>query len=198
MQEVMKRISDLENKPSSPTSAFQSSDPNSNSKIVSETRRTLQPELDALNRAVRRYEKRATLQAFQTESRLKDIESRLNDAVSLAAAAANGGLARKGKGIGSGVVGVFGTVGEWLGRMAVLPVKVLGMVVMVPFKVGWGMVEGGWGRLSEMTSSGRGKERRGDKGKVMGSAPGIGGGSVRREGHRRGEIVVGRSGKKVG
>ena len=52
--------------------------------LSTEVRRTLQPDLDALNRAVRRYEKRATLQAFQTESRLLDLEARLNDAISLA------------------------------------------------------------------------------------------------------------------
>lgn len=67
-----------------------------NQQIIVEVRRTLQPELDALNRAVRRYEKRATLQAFQTDSRLVDLEGRLSDAISLAAAAANGTLGRAG------------------------------------------------------------------------------------------------------
>jgi hypothetical protein len=51
-----------------------------------ELRRSIQPELDALNRAVRRYEKRTTIAALQTESRLQDIEARLKDAMVLAAA----------------------------------------------------------------------------------------------------------------
>ncbi|KAK0629723.1 hypothetical protein B0T17DRAFT_506247 [Bombardia bombarda] len=56
--------------------------------IVREVRNSIQPELDALNRAVRRYEKKATVLAYQTESRLGAIDTRLNDAISLAAAAA--------------------------------------------------------------------------------------------------------------
>ena len=54
---------------------------------ISETRKRFQPELDALNRAVRRYEKRTTISSLQTEARLQDLESRLKDVVVLAAAA---------------------------------------------------------------------------------------------------------------
>lgn len=54
---------------------------------VSDARKALQPELDALNRAVRRYEKRTTISSLQTEARLHDLESRLKDVVVLAAAA---------------------------------------------------------------------------------------------------------------
>lgn len=56
--------------------------------LVREVRNAIQPELDALNRAVRRYEKKATVLALQTESRLGDVDTRLNDAIALAAAAA--------------------------------------------------------------------------------------------------------------
>lgn len=56
--------------------------------LVREVRNAIQPELDALNRAVRRYERKATVLALQTESRLGVVDMRLNDAVSLAAAAA--------------------------------------------------------------------------------------------------------------
>jgi len=56
-------------------------------KIVREVRNLIQPELDALNRAVRRYEKKATVLAFQTESRMGALDMRLNDAIALAAAA---------------------------------------------------------------------------------------------------------------
>jgi len=52
-----------------------------------EMRKSIQPELDALNRAVRRYEKRTTISALQTETRLQERESRLQDGVALAAAA---------------------------------------------------------------------------------------------------------------
>jgi hypothetical protein len=53
---------------------------------TTELRRSIQPELDALNRAVRRYEKRTTISALQTESRLQEIEARLKDAMVLTAA----------------------------------------------------------------------------------------------------------------
>lgn len=49
---------------------------------------SLQPQLDALNRAVRRYEKRQVAQTLQIEARFGDLETRLKDALALAAAAA--------------------------------------------------------------------------------------------------------------
>ncbi|EXJ62871.1 hypothetical protein A1O7_03313 [Cladophialophora yegresii CBS 114405] len=55
--------------------------------VASEVKRTVQPEVDALNRAMRRYEKRSTISSVQIEARLQDLEIRLNDVVSLAAAA---------------------------------------------------------------------------------------------------------------
>jgi hypothetical protein len=54
---------------------------------TSEVRKTVQPELDALNRAMRRYEKRSTISSVQIEARLQDLETRLHDVVALAAAA---------------------------------------------------------------------------------------------------------------
>lgn len=56
--------------------------------ITRDVRSALQPELDALNRAVRRYEKKSGILQAQTESRLVALEARLNDAIALAAAAA--------------------------------------------------------------------------------------------------------------
>lgn len=46
-----------------------------------------QNQLDALNRAVRRYEKRALTQSIMVEARLKNLEARINDALTLSAAA---------------------------------------------------------------------------------------------------------------
>jgi hypothetical protein len=55
--------------------------------IARHVRDSFQPDLDALNRAVRRYEKKATVLASQTEARMGAFDTRLNDAISLAAAA---------------------------------------------------------------------------------------------------------------
>lgn len=52
-----------------------------------DVKKTVQPELDALNRAMRRYEKRSTISSVQIEARLEDLEVRLHDVVALAAAA---------------------------------------------------------------------------------------------------------------
>lgn len=95
--------------------------------LTSEVRRTLQPDLDALNRAVRRYEKRATLQTMQTEARLRDLEARLGDAISLAAAAAQNSQRQ-----GWGVVGMLV---ESVGKVVVIPMQVLGTFARLPFRV---------------------------------------------------------------
>lgn len=92
--------------------------------ITAEVRRTLQPDLDALNRAVRRYEKRATLQTMQTESRLIDIEARLGDAVALAAAAAKNSSNNS---VGSVVV-------EWAGKILIFPFQLVGTVIRLPYR----------------------------------------------------------------
>ncbi|TGO45324.1 hypothetical protein BCON_0402g00050 [Botryotinia convoluta] len=92
--------------------------------LTTEVRRTMQPDLDALNRAVRRYEKRATLQSFQTESRLLDLEARLNDAISLAAAAANNSQRR----------GTFGIIFDWISSAMILPLQAFGTIASLPLK----------------------------------------------------------------
>ncbi|KEF61170.1 uncharacterized protein A1O9_02735 [Exophiala aquamarina CBS 119918] len=51
-----------------------------------EVKKLIQPELDALNRAMRRYEKRTAISSVQIEARLQDLEARLQDVVALAAA----------------------------------------------------------------------------------------------------------------
>jgi hypothetical protein len=62
--------------------------------VTSDVRRGIQPELDALNRAVRRYEKRTTLMAYQTDSRLRELETQVRDAIALAAAAQRSAIER--------------------------------------------------------------------------------------------------------
>ena len=51
-----------------------------------DVRQTLQPEVDALNRAMRRYEKGRMTAAIQVETRFQDLEARVQDVVILAAA----------------------------------------------------------------------------------------------------------------
>ncbi|KAF1915405.1 hypothetical protein BDU57DRAFT_518363 [Ampelomyces quisqualis] len=60
-------------------------------KIAAEVRQSIQLQLDALNRAVRKYEKRHMAQSIQIEARFQEIDIRLKDTLSLAAAAARTG-----------------------------------------------------------------------------------------------------------
>ncbi len=95
---------------------------------TAEVRKSLQPDLDALNRAVRRYEKRATLLSMQTESRLQDLESRMADAITLAAAAERSN-ARKPK-HGSALMLL-----DWLCAAVILPVRTIKVCINLPAKL---------------------------------------------------------------
>ncbi|CAD6593805.1 MAG: hypothetical protein ASARMPRED_007960 [Alectoria sarmentosa] len=100
--------------------------------LVTQVRKTLQPDLDALNRAVRRYEKRATLLSLQTESRLQDLEKRLGDAITLAAAAERSSQSsrqRRGSGVGL-VLDLF----DDLAAVASLPIQICWTVVTFPWR----------------------------------------------------------------
>lgn len=92
--------------------------------IKSEVRNSMQPDLDALNRAVRRYEKRMVALTMQTESRLQELESRMCDAITLAAAAERGSSQQKAR-RGSSVYVLF----DWAS-----------MAVLLPLQAGWAMV----------------------------------------------------------
>ena len=101
--------------------------------LVTQVRKTLQPDLDALNRAVRRYEKRATLLSLQTESRLQDLEKRLGDAITLAAAAERSSQSsrqRRGSGVGL-VFSLFDDVAAVIS----LPIQICWTVATLPWRV---------------------------------------------------------------
>lgn len=122
-----------------------------NSALVREVRNAIQPELDALNRAVRRYEKKATVLAFQTESRLGAIDTRLNDAISLAAAAAKNSASQ-----GS----FLGWLADRSTALAMMPVRAALKVVALPFKAITAVL-----RRDKVEFADKGlRERRGGKG----------------------------------
>jgi hypothetical protein len=86
-QEISQRLSELETRLSGPTTT---SDVDT-MRIGAEVRQTIQPQLDALTRAIRRYEKRNAAQTAQIEARFREVDARLKDTLSLAAAAARTG-----------------------------------------------------------------------------------------------------------
>ncbi|KAJ4302858.1 hypothetical protein N0V90_001749 [Kalmusia sp. IMI 367209] len=87
IQDISNRLADLEARA---TESPLNTDVES-LKIGATIRQGIQPQLDALNRAVRRYEKRQAAQTMQTEARFQELDSRLRDALALAAAAARTG-----------------------------------------------------------------------------------------------------------
>lgn len=60
-----------------------------------EARKALRPDIEALNRAVRRYEKRTALTTLQADTRFQQLEAQVHDAISLAAAAQRSSAARR-------------------------------------------------------------------------------------------------------
>lgn len=99
-------------------------------KLTTDVRKALQPDLDALNRAVRRYEKRATLLALQTEARLQDLESRMSDAITLAAAAERSISSQTARRTSSTL-----TLLDWLCSAVVLPVQATWALFSLPAKL---------------------------------------------------------------
>ncbi|KAK3374920.1 hypothetical protein B0H63DRAFT_481295 [Podospora didyma] len=57
--------------------------------MAQKVRNEIQPELDTLSRAMRRYEKKSVVQASQTRSQIGAINARVDDAIRLAAAVAS-------------------------------------------------------------------------------------------------------------
>ncbi|KAL8645132.1 MAG: hypothetical protein Q9226_007440 [Calogaya cf. arnoldii] len=96
--------------------------------MKSEVRSSLQPDLDALNRAVRRYEKRMVALTMQTESRLQELESRMSDAITLAAAAERSSTQHKSR---RGPFVLF----DWVSTAMLLPLQAGWAIVTFPTKV---------------------------------------------------------------
>jgi hypothetical protein len=88
---------------------------------TSEARKALHPEIDALNRAMRRYEKRATVMAVQIDTRFRELETQVHDAVALAT------MNRRHR------VAIF--LVNWIYAVAVLPGQALITVTTLPVRL---------------------------------------------------------------
>lgn len=89
-------------------------DPSLVSQAAAEIRKSIQPEIEALNRAVRKYEKRSALFTLQTDQRFVRLEAQAGDAISLAAAVQRREAARSGYAL---------VLLEWLCACVVVPVQ---------------------------------------------------------------------------
>ena len=105
--------------------------PSSTQDIINSVRKSMTPDIEALNRAVRRYEKRATLLSMQTEARLADLESRLSDAITLAAAAERNVSNFSRKSYATMLL-------DWASAAILLPIQAGYSLVMLPVRVAGG------------------------------------------------------------
>lgn len=134
--------------------------------LVREVRNTIQPELDALNRAVRRYEKKATVLALQTESRLGAVDTRLSDAIALAAAAA-----KQSNQAQWNFTALMKWCAESLVSFVLIPYHVVLYLVMWPFRMVAALLLRKRAARNDGRSSGPGRSGRGYS---KGSKPGSG------------------------
>ena len=104
-QDLTKRLEELEAHVAETAAARLSSPPHSPTEpndapalltqAVVEARRAIQPDIEALNRAVRRYEKRTALSTLNTDTRFSQLEASTRDAIALAAAAQRSSTSHK-------------------------------------------------------------------------------------------------------
>lgn len=103
VRDLSKRLEELEahvaEAAASRLASSSSQDPKDSPDLITqavvESRRALNPDIEALNRAVRRYEKRTALTALQTDTRFQQLEAQTRDAIALAAAAQRASLNRR-------------------------------------------------------------------------------------------------------
>ncbi|KAH7038220.1 uncharacterized protein B0I36DRAFT_315812 [Microdochium trichocladiopsis] len=139
VQELFDRIDDLEShaaaiasqpptqsKPNGSTLNGEPSTQVTQAAVAREINKTMVPELEALNRAMRRYEKKLALLASQTDNRLEYIDFRLQDAIALAAVAAKNSKSNSG--------GLWSRVVEKAIAVALFPVHAAMAVVTFPIR----------------------------------------------------------------
>ncbi|PYI28832.1 hypothetical protein BP00DRAFT_428035 [Aspergillus indologenus CBS 114.80] len=136
--DLTKRLEELEAHVAETAAARLSADPASRARQSSQTdtthalvdqataemRKSIQWDIDALNRAVRRYEKRTTVSAYQTETRFQALETRVHDAFSLAAAAHR-----------TKPQGLINMLTGWVYTVIALPGQVIMGIVTLPMQV---------------------------------------------------------------
>ena len=104
--------------------------------LATEIRKRYEPRLEGLERAVRRYEKRSTTMAMVTEQRLQNLEVRMQDALSLAAAAAHHSQDRN----------VASKTLSALTSLVTVPVKMMVSLCLWP----WRVLEDLYGKVKSM------------------------------------------------
>lgn len=149
------RLSSEQSSQDQPESPNQENEKNQGlvSQTTIEIRKAIQPDIDALNRAVRRYEKCTAVTSYETDSRFRALETQVHDALSLAAAAHRAGYRHRNRGFAF-------RLGEWLYATMLVPVQIFMSLTALPFRVVtrcWNYFRGFTGKPSSLSPSKRGK-----------------------------------------
>ena len=94
------------------------------SQLAVEVRKRYEPRIEAIERAIRRYEKRVTTLSIATEARMQAAELKLQDALSLAAVAAETSQRPT----------VVAATASYMSRIAVLPLEMACAALVWPLK----------------------------------------------------------------
>lgn len=137
---------------------------NNKNAIVREVRNAIQPDIDAVTRAVRRYEKKVTIMAVQTASRLGNMDTRLDDAVALAAVAV-----KQQKSAQWGIVPLSTWLVDCIVTIVTMPYHVAMFVIMWPFKTVGYMLNGRRSSRDAREGHGRSSRHSGPRGAKHGS-----------------------------
>lgn len=130
--------------------------------LTKDVRNAIQPELDALNRAVRRYEKKSTLLQSHVDAHFASMDARVEDAIALAAVAAKN----------SSQSSIFVRGFDALVTVVLFPFNAVLQLLLLPVKWMLALTGGGSGsKKKNMKGGGRssGGARAGAKGAMRGS-----------------------------
>ncbi|EEQ86006.1 uncharacterized protein BDCG_09275 [Blastomyces dermatitidis ER-3] len=156
-----------------------------------------QPDLSALTRAMRRYEKRTALHAHETETRLQSLEKRLNDAIALSNAVAAQQRQQRST-AAPRVSPVYISLLNWICAAIVLPAQMVWGLCRMPFRMArWCL----WWIGLGVTAAGSSKGVRGDGAnvgkEVVGGGKSVGNGSVKSGGDGNGIVGGKRKSKPI-
>ncbi|KAJ0416530.1 hypothetical protein BJY00DRAFT_304072 [Aspergillus carlsbadensis] len=181
--------------PHEPTSPLPKESQESYQSLITTATSNFQSDIDALTRAVRKYEKRTSLMAHETEKRLQFLESKAREALALAAAVQQQSLAeeevkekRRNRTLSASAASLIVFAVEWASTAVFLPLTIGASLVSLPILVArrmgrvlLGFVSGdqGWrdrdrdrnfDRKREM-ETGKGSARRYTSSSAKGKAP---------------------------
>jgi hypothetical protein len=164
---TQEREKEKDGRPLSPKEQPSDSAPSLVAQAVLETRKSIQPDIEALNRAVRRYEKRSALFSLQTDQRFANLEAQTADAIALAAAAQRSAASRR--------PNYALVLLDWACGCVVVPAQIALSVVGLPGRALAGCMDALKRRLPDQKGGSqlRSRPKSGSKGKAAAGSSGV-------------------------